>query len=92
MRIINNFKLYQIIERAGYFKVYIYKLKKATSEAEAVNCFDAEGLYARSLQELEDFNVLDKNYYNEEQYYYNESNKIAVLGSIMSDIMNYDTM
>jgi hypothetical protein len=92
MRIINNFKLFQIIERAGYFKIYIYKLKKATSEAEAVNCFDAEGLYTRSLQELEDFNILDKNYYNEEIYNYNDNNRINVLGVLINDIMNSDIM
>lgn len=84
MRIINNFKLYQILERSGYFKIYIYKLKKATS--------DAEGLYKKSLQELEDFNVLDKQLLNEEQYYYNDSNKMQVLGHLMNDIMNSDTM
>ena len=92
MRIINNFKLYQILERSGYFKIYIYKLKKATFEAEAVNCFDAEGLYTRSLQELEDFNMLDKNYYNEEVYYFNDNNKMMVLGHLINDIMNSDTM
>lgn len=92
MRIINNFKLYQISEREGYFKIYIYRLKKATSEANAVNCFDAEGLYTKSLQTLEDFNILDKKYYNEQQYHYNKENKIMVLGYMINDIMNSNIM
>ena len=87
MRIISNFKIYEIKEREEYFKIYIYKLKKG-----AICSFDAEGLYTRSFQELENCNIIDSSYRNEELYYFNKENKLLALGHLINDIMNSDIM
>ena len=87
MRIINNFKLYQIKEGDGYFKIAIYKLKKG-----AICSFNAEGLYTSSFQELERYNVIDSSYRNEELYYFNKENKLLVLGHLINDLMNSDIL
>ena len=87
MRVISNFKIYEIKEREEYYKIYIYRLKKG-----AICSFNAEGLYNRSLQELERYNVIDSSYRNEELYYFNKENKLLVLGHLINDIMKSDIL
>ena len=86
MRVISNFKIYEIKEREEYFKIYIYRLKKG-----AICSFNAEGLYTRSFQELERCNIIDT-YRNEELYYFNKENKLLVLGHLINDLMNSDIL
>ena len=68
-----------ILEKDGsgcIYKIYMYRLKKN----EAVD------------QELEDCNTLEKEYYNEELYCFNENNKTLVLGHLINDLMKSDIL